>query len=142
MTDNPRRTVSITRVADKQYIATNKRGGVITFGEGRDSEFTPVELLLTAIGGCSAIDVDTLTTRRSEPESFSVEVSGDKIRDAESGNRMERLEVVFKVTFPEGERGDEARKILPDALAKSHDRLCTVSRTVELESPVAIRNEE
>jgi uncharacterized OsmC-like protein len=140
MAEDTRRSVSIERVGSRQYVATNVRGGKLSFGEGRDGEFTPVELLLTALGGCSAIDVDFITARRAEPDSFEVEATGDKIRD-ESGNRMENLEVVFRVRFPEGPDGDEARKVLPDAIAKSRDRLCTVSRTVELNSPVKARSE-
>ena len=40
------------------------------------------------------------------------------------------------MTFPEGEDGDRAREMLPKAIAMSHDRLCTVSRTVVLGTPV------
>jgi uncharacterized OsmC-like protein len=92
-------------------------------------------LLLIALGGCTAADVDALTSRRAEPEEFQVEVRGDKIRD-ESGNRLENLEVIFRVRFPAGDAGDSARAVLPDMVAKSHDRLCTVSRTVELRTPI------
>jgi uncharacterized OsmC-like protein len=49
---------------------------------------------------------------------------------------MTNLELTFRIRFPEGEAGDAARALLPDAVAKSHDRLCTVSRTVELGSPI------
>ena len=42
------------------------------------------------------------------------------------------------MTFPEGAEGDAARAALPRSLQQSHDRLCTVSRTVELGTPVAI----
>jgi putative redox protein len=38
-------------------------------------------------------------------------------------------------------QGDAARAVLPDAVKKSHDRLCTVSRTVELGTPIATRIE-
>ncbi len=41
-------------------------------GEGDGADFTPVELLLAAIAGCSAIDVDYLTARRAEPDAFEV----------------------------------------------------------------------
>ncbi|WP_406081131.1 OsmC family protein [Micromonospora sp. NBC_00858] len=51
------------------------------------TSFTPVELLLAAIGGCTAIDVDHITRRRAEPTQLSVVVSGDKIRD-ETGGRL------------------------------------------------------
>ncbi|NED94725.1 OsmC family peroxiredoxin [Phytoactinopolyspora alkaliphila] len=140
MAEDTHRSVSIERVASRQYVATNPRGGKLIFGEGNDNEFTPVELLLTALAGCSAIDVDFITTRRADPDSFEVEATGDKIRD-ESGNRMENLELAFRVRFPDGDDGDAARKVLPDAIAKSRDRLCTVSRTVEVATPVAIRSE-
>ncbi|MEE3920874.1 hypothetical protein V2I01_29950 [Micromonospora sp. BRA006-A] len=65
-------------------------------------------------------------------------MSGDKIRDPETGNRMENLTVTFAVTFPDGADGDRAREMLPRSLRQSHDRLCTVSRTVELGTPVSI----
>ena len=134
------RSVTITRTSAGRYTAVNGRGGVLDFGTGDVDDFTPVELFLTAIGGCTGVDVDILTTRRAEPESFVVQVDGEKVRD-EAGNRMEELSVTFKVRFPEGEGGDAARALLPDAMARSHDRLCTVSRTVELGAPVATRIE-
>ncbi|HEY8654200.1 MAG TPA: OsmC family protein [Dermatophilaceae bacterium] len=134
------RSVTITRTSAGRYTAVNGRGGVLDFGTGDVDDFTPVELFLTAIGGCTAVDVDILTTRRAEPESFVVQVDGEKVRD-EGGNRMEELSVTFRVRFPEGEGGDAARALLPDAMQRSHDRLCTVSRTVELGTPVATRIE-
>lgn len=130
------RSVTITRTSAGRYTAVNGRGGSLDFGTGDVDDFTPVELFLTAIGGCTAVDVDILTTRRAEPASFAVQVDGDKVRD-EAGNRMEELSVTFTVRFPEGEGGDAARALLPDAVQRSHDRLCTVSRTVELGAPVA-----
>ena len=35
-----------------------------------------------------------------------------------------------------GQVGRALRDVLPDAVAKSRDRLCTVSRTVALETPL------
>ena len=35
--------------------------------------------------------------------------------------------------------GEKARAILPDIVKKSHDRLCTVSRTIELGPHIATR---
>lgn len=134
------RTISVTRTSVGRYSAVNGRGGTLDFGTGGVTDFTPVELLLAAIGGCTAVDVDLFTTRRAEPDSFVVDVSGNKVRD-EDGNRMEGLSVTFRVSFPDGEGGDAARALLPAAVQRSHDRLCTVSRTVELGSPVDTRIE-
>ena len=83
---------------------------------------------------------DFLTSRRAEPESFEVLVDAEKVRDA-SGNHLTDLLVTFRISFPEGEAGDRARALLPDAVQKSHDRLCTVSRTIELGAPIANRIE-
>jgi len=130
------RTVSVDRLSTGRYAATNARGGRIEFGSGDGADFTPVELLLAALGGCTAIDADVATSRHAEPVRFGVSVRGDKINDDE-GSRMENLAVTFHVEFPEGPAGDRARAILPRAVRLSHDRLCTVSRTIERATPVA-----
>ncbi|NYE75278.1 OsmC family protein [Microlunatus parietis] len=137
--DSTHRSVSLTRDADGTFTATNVRGGTVTIGSA-DSDFTPVELLLAAIAACTAIDVGTVTARRAEPDSFRVEVDAEKIRD-EQGNRLTDLAVTFDVTFPDGEAGEAARELLPKIVAQSHDRLCTVGRTIELGTPIATRIE-
>jgi uncharacterized OsmC-like protein len=139
MTPTPSlRSVELERLRPGRFAATNVRGGRIEFGSGDDGDFTPVELLLAAIGGCSSIDVDILTSRRAVPVSFSVHVSADKV-DGELGNHLTNIAASFDVAFPDGPDGDSAREVLPQAIRRSHDRLCTVSRTVELASPVAMR---
>jgi uncharacterized OsmC-like protein len=137
MGDDTLRSVQFERTANSKYEVRNSRGGTLSVGSGQDADFTPVELLLAAIGTCSAIDVDIVTSRRAEPTEFTAVVRGDKIRDAASGNRLENLAVEFTIRFPEGEDGDKARDALPRAVKMSHDRLCTVSRTVELGTPVS-----
>jgi uncharacterized OsmC-like protein len=138
MTDDSSRSVDIERVEVGRYLVRNRRGGSIPVGSGGDDDFTPVELLLAAIGCCTAIDVDLITSRRAEPDLFSVRVSGEKVRD-DNGNRMRNLTVEFSVSFPDGDAGDKARDALPRAVRRSHDRLCVVSRTVELGTPVSTR---
>jgi putative redox protein len=138
--DSVHRRATIRRIANGEFTATNGRGGQITLGTGSGTDFTPTELLLVAIGGCTAIDIDILTTRRAEPEAFEVLVDAEKIRDAD-GNRLTDIAVTFRVRFPAGEQGDAARALLPDAVQKSHDRLCTVGRTVETGTPITTRIE-
>lgn len=136
--DSAHRSVSIRRTGSTRFAVVNDRGGELTMGTGDDADFTPVELLLAAIGGCTAIDVDILTSRRSEPDAFTVRVDGDKVRDG-GGNHLTDIVVTFQVAFPDTPGGDEARSILPDVVRKSHDRLCSVGRTVELGTPIATK---
>jgi putative redox protein len=139
-TGSAHRNVTVERIASGRFKISNSRGGEIMIGTGDGADFTPTELLLVAIGGCTAIDVDILTSRRADPDSFEVQVDADKVRDAE-GNRLKDIEVTFRIVFPATEQGDEARALLPDVVKKSHDRLCTVGRTVELATPIATRVE-
>ena len=140
MTEDSRRAVEMTRVRKARFVVRNERGGELEFGEGDDSAFSPVELLLAAIAGCSAIDVDYITAKRAEPDRFVVTAEAAKIRD-EHGNRLTDILLRFDVEFPESEGGTAAREKLPSAVQRSHDRLCTVSRTVEVGTPVAIHIE-
>ncbi len=135
MAQDGHRQVSIARDAAGKYTVTYERGGTIAVGTGSDGEFTPVELLLAAIGACTSVDVDILTSRRAEPTGFTVDVEAEKTRD-ERGSRLTDIAVTFRVSFPEGAGGDKARELLPGAVRRSHDSLCTVSRTVELGTPV------
>ena len=140
MAEDTHRQVSIERTGNSRYTVTNDRGGQITIGTGEGTDFTPVDLLLAAIGGCTAVDVDILTSRRAEPGRFEVEVGAEKVRDR-TGNHLTDITVTFRVEVPDGEAGDKARAILPDAVRQSHERLCTVSRTVEIGTPITPRIE-
>lgn len=139
-TDVSHRSLTVERVAAGRFAAINDRGGRIVFGAGSGEDMTPVDLLLAAIGGCTAIDVDALTSRRAEPDSFEIVVDADKVRD-EGGNHLMNIQVTYRIAFPAGADGDKARAVLPEVVRQSHDRLCTVSRTVELGTPVATRIE-
>ena len=135
MAQDGHRQVDIARVSAGRYVVTNQRGGTITASTGGDEEFTPVELLLAAIGACTAADVDVLTSRRAEPAFFTVEVAAEKLHDL-LGSRLTDIAVTFHVAFPDGEAGDAARALLPGAVRRSHDSLCTVGKTVELGTPI------
>ena len=133
------RSVEITRTARGEYEAVNRHGVRMVFSHDGEKTFTPVELLLTAIAGCSGIDVDFITSRRAEPDSFLIRIAGEKVRDEQGRNHVDAIALSFDVTFPEGSAGDAAREMLARSVAQSHDRLCSVSQTVERGTPVAVQ---
>lgn len=138
MSDDTHRSVSIERLDEGIYLARNRRGLELRFGSRDPDGFTPVELLLAAIAGCSAVDVDVVTGRRSPAEQFTAQVDAHVQHDG-TGNVLRDIELTFRVRFPEGPDGDAARAILPRVVQTSHDRTCTVSRTVEAGVPVTVR---
>ncbi len=131
------RQVGLERLDEGVYLARNARGATLRFGSKAEDGFTPVELLLAAVAGCSAVDVDVVTGRRSPADRFEVVADAEYVRD-ETGNVLRDLTVTFRVSFPEGEAGDAARAVLPRAVRTSHDRTCTVSRTIEAGTPVRV----
>jgi putative redox protein len=134
--DDTWRGIELTRESLSRYRATNRRGGELVVSSGDDDDFSPVELLLVALAGCGAVNIDELTARRAEPEVFAVTAEGHKVREG-GGSHLVDLTVTFDIRFPEGPDGDRARDFLPRAVQQTHDRICTVSRTVELGEPVA-----
>lgn len=131
MDDDTLRWLDLTQIGDGRYQAVNRRGGVLPIGAGDDPDFTPVELLLAALAGCTAIDVGSITGKRAAPESFEIRTTGHKIRD-DDGSHLVDLNVSISVSFPEGEAGDQAREVLPRAVQQTAERICTVGRTLQL----------
>lgn len=137
---NPTHSVELIRTATNRYVARNAAGVEVTFGRG-DDLMSPVELLLAATAGCSSIDVDTVTSRSSEPAEFKVEASGNKIAEDSGGSRLEDLNLSFNLSFPDDEGGRKAAGLVDRLVKLSHDKYCTVSRTVEHGTPVAFETD-
>src|ERR1700748_1607624 len=107
-TDSARRGIRLERIESTRYLVTNDRGGQITIGSGGGTDFTPGDLLLTGIGGCTAADVDIVTSRRAEPDAFEIAVDANKVRD-EAGNHLADLVVTFLIRSRRRGRGAVSR---------------------------------
>jgi uncharacterized OsmC-like protein len=132
---DPHRSVSLERLSKARFRATNNAGTTIEVGEGDDA-FSPVEMMLAALAACSAIDVDYIVSKRDEPTAFRLRVVANKIRD-DGGNHLTDFVVTFDARFDDTDAGRAAEEVLPRAVQQSHDRLCTITRTVELGAKVA-----
>lgn len=119
------------------YLATNDKGARLRFGASSEDTLSPVELLLAAVAGCSGMDLDYITSRRAEPLNFDAVSEAQYVKD-DTGNILKDIRVTFSVRFPEGTEGDAARDRITSALTSSHDRTCTVSRTIEKGTTVTL----
>lgn len=129
--------MTMTRLETGVYEARNARGGTLRFGSRAGADFSPVELLLAALAGCSAVDLDVVTSRRVEPTRFEA-ISQAQVHHGDDGNVLQNVQVTFQLSFPAGEAGDKARRVVPAAAKTSHDKTCTVSRTIEAAIPVTM----
>ncbi len=134
------RSVTVERVGETHYRATNPAGAVVEFGQG-EGLLTPVEMLLAALAGCSSVDVDVVTSRRSEPENFTVTSSAVKLHEDDGAVRLDDVQLSFNVTFPSDKAGQQAQKMVDRLMKLSHEKDCTVSRTIEHPTHVEFINE-
>lgn len=130
--------IDIARQSLRTFRATNARGATLTISADDPAGFTPVELLLIAIAGCNGMVVDGITSRRADPESFTVTATAALVKEDDGESRADDIRVALNAIFPEGPAGDQARERLQPALEQAHRRLCTVSRTIERGTPITV----
>jgi putative redox protein len=79
--------VTVKWIDGLQFVATDSSGHSIvmdapTASGGEGSGFTPIQLLLAALGGCTGIDVvHILRKQRQQISSLEVKVSGKRVAD-------------------------------------------------------------
>lgn len=126
--------VEVTRTGEHTFSATNGRGAQVDIGrDGAPDAFTPGELLLAAIAGCSAVTSENLLVRRVGEEA-PLQVRADRTTDPADPNRFASAQVTFDVDL---DRVDpEQRAKLSAAVQRAVERYCTVSRSVESGTPI------
>lgn len=119
---------------DYKLEATNENANLITMDGsvaigGANLGFRPMQLLLSAIGGCSAIDVISILKKQKQLiTDFEIEVEGDR-QKIEEFSLWKTIVLHFKISGEvDNEKAEKAIKL-------SLDKYCSVSKTLE---PTAI----
>ena len=111
--------------------------GAVDLASGLDEPghgVTPMELLATALGGCTAMDVVSILVKMRQPlEGLSVEVAGERADD--HPKRFTSLEVVYRF------KGDLDESRVERAIALSEEKYCSVEATLRPAVPVTSRYE-
>lgn len=117
--------VRVERTGDG-FQAVNDRGATVAIGDG-DAEgvFTPVELLLAALGGCELVTVEPLTAQRGHRMArLGATVRADKVATSTLGT----ITVTYDVELPAGD--EKAEDVLKAVAARVHERYCTVGNAL------------
>jgi len=92
---------------------------------GINGGFRPMQMLLAAAGGCSAIDiVGILKKQRQNPDSMTIEVEGTRVQ---KGTYSEFSAIHMHYIFT----GDLDEKKVEKAIELSVTKYCSVSKTLE-----------
>jgi putative redox protein len=116
------------------FVARNDRGAEITFGTGGDdAAFTPVELLLAALGGCNIVTVEPLTAQRGHRlVRLAAAIESEKVKVNQLGPIVMRYDVELPPDDP------DAARVFHDVAERVHERACTVSTALVTESTVEL----
>ncbi|HEY6740356.1 MAG TPA: OsmC family protein [Actinopolymorphaceae bacterium] len=126
--------IEVERTPDGGFVARNDRGAEVAFGGSEPGMFTPVELLLAALGGCNLVTVEPLTAKRGHRlVRLRAVVEAEKVKP----NQLGTVTLTYDVELP---RGDEAaEQLFAEVAHRVHERHCTVSTALRQETPVEIR---
>jgi putative redox protein len=123
-------------VGADQFIAVGPSGHAVPIDSDRQSNTAPgpMELLLLALGSCTATDVvDILKKKRQKLDSLEVEVSGERAK--EPPTVWVKLEIVYRL------KGHLDEKAVKDAIQLSEDKYCSVAATLRKTAPITFRYE-
>ena len=113
---------SVKWVGAEQFVAVGPSGQAIRIDSDRKSNTGPgpMEMVLMALGGCTATDVVIiLRKKRQKLQSLEVLCSGE--RAADPPTVWVKLEVLFRV------RGDVDEMALQHAIALTKEKYCSVA---------------
>lgn len=127
--------ITIDHLKDLHMEAHNEEGGKIRMDGstnigGLEGGFSPMQLLLAGIGGCSAIDIVGILEKQKQPlEDLEITVNGDK-QSAGTYSEFKSIHLNFIFT------GDLDPQKVERAINLSIDKYCSVSKALEKGSEI------
>ena len=129
-------TARVQWVGKERFVAQAPSGHMVALDSDRSSNGAPgpMELLLVALGACTATDVvSVLAKKRQKLDSLEVEVSGE--RATEPPTVWVKLEIVYKL------RGLLDENAVKHAIQLSEEKYCSVAAMLRKTAAIAYRYE-
>jgi putative redox protein len=129
-------TASVTWIGEEKFVATSPSGHAIVLdSDGKSNKApTPMELLLMALGACTATDVViVLKKKRQKLESLEVICSGE--RAPEPPKVWVKLELLYRL------RGTLEEAAVKRAIELSDEKYCSVSAMLRKSATLTWRYE-
>jgi putative redox protein len=129
-------TATVKWIGNQKFAATSPSGHTVVIDSDRKSNEAPgpMELVLMALGACTATDiVIILEKKRQKMQSLEVICSGE--RAAEPPTVWVKLEIFFRL------RGDLDQAAVKHAIDLSEEKYCSVSATLKKTAKLTWRYE-
>jgi len=129
------RVVRVKWIGGMRFVATDSMGHSIMMDAskqagGEGSGFSPLQLLLAVLGGCTGIDiVDIMRKQRQQFDDLEIVVSGERVK--EPPRVYSNIHVEYRV------KGKEIReKAVKRAIQLSEDKYCSVGAMLRAKAKV------
>jgi len=129
-------TASVKWIGEQKFLATSPSGHAIAVDSDRETNGAPgpMELLLVALGACTATDVvSVLKKKRQKLESLEVVCSGE--RATEPPTVWTKLEIVYRL------RGELDNTAVKHAIELSEEKYCSVAAMLKKAATISWRYE-
>ena len=129
-------TARVRWLGKEQFVAQAPSGHLVPLDSDRSSNGAPgpMELLLLALGSCTATDVVAILTKKKQNlVALEVEVSGE--RATEPPMVWTRLELVYRL------RGNLDEEAVKHTIQLSEEKYCSVAAMLRRSAPITFRYE-
>ncbi len=129
-------TASVKWIGEQKFVATGPSGHAITMDSDRESNKAtgPMELVLMALGACTATDVVTiLEKKRQKLDSLEIICSGERANKPPTV--WIKLEILYRL------RGQLDDAAVRHAIQLSEDKYCSVAAMLKKTAKVTWRYE-
>ena len=129
-------TARVRWVGKERFLAQAPSGHLVALDADRSTNGAPgpMELLLVALGACTAADVvEILAKMRQKLESLEVVVNGE--RATEPPAVWVKLELIYRL------RGDLEEQAVKHAIRLSEEKYCSVAAMLRKTAPITVHCE-
>jgi putative redox protein len=129
-------SASVKWIGEEKFAATSPSGHTIAVDSDRQTNSAPgpMEIVLIALGACTATDVvSVLKKKRQKLESLEVVCSGE--RAAQPPTVWTKLEIVYRL------RGDLDDAAVKHAIELSEEKYCSVAAMLKKTAKITWRYE-
>lgn len=117
-----------------EFEATSNSGHSFVIDGDSKVAASPMELVLAALCGCTAVDVVTILRKKREPFT-AVEVIAKAEKALDSPRVFTAIELVYRVS------GKVSRKAVDDAVRLSEEKYCSVAAMLNKTAKITYRIE-
>ena len=127
-------TAKVKWVGQEEFLATMPSGRAVPFDGKSNSAASPMEMLLGALGSCTAVDIVLiLEKKRQKLASLEIEISGERAKEPPSV--WTKIEMVYRLS------GQLEQKAVRDAIELSQNKYCSVAAMLRKTAEITYRFE-